>query len=296
MKVCSPAKLNLFLHVLGRRPDGYHDLQTLFQFIDLHDELHFAADSGGQLLLDCPGLDLAPGENLILRAAQLLREATGCRLGMSVRVIKRIPAGGGLGGGSSNAASTLVALNKLWGTGLDTEALKALGIRLGADVPIFIHGHSALAEGVGERFVDACPPEEWYVLALPDCHVPTGQLFQQKQLTRNSPRITLDDFLAGRRRNDFEPVTRALYPEVDNAIRVLSMQGPAYMTGTGACVFAPHASEGSARQAAEAARQGFLAGGSRTRVLVTRGMNYSMLYQEARGLSDTQGVKGAGTG
>ena len=149
MRVCSPAKLNLFLHVLGQRPDGYHDLQTLFQFIDLHDTLDFATDPSGELHLDCPGLALDPAENLILRAALLLREATGCRMGMSVRVDKRIPAGGGLGGGSSNAASTLVALNHLWQTGLDQAALKALGVRLGADVPIFIHGRSALAEGVG---------------------------------------------------------------------------------------------------------------------------------------------------
>jgi 4-diphosphocytidyl-2-C-methyl-D-erythritol kinase len=296
MRVCSPAKLNLFLHVLGRRPDGYHDLQTLFQFIDLHDTLDFATDTRGEFHLDCPGLDLDPAENLIVRAALLLKEATGCRMGMSVKVDKRIPAGGGLGGGSSNAASTLVALNHLWQTGLDQAALKALGVRLGADVPIFIHGRSALAEGVGDRLVDAAPPEDWYVLAIPDCHVPTGQLFQQKQLTRNSPRITLADFLAGWRRNDFEPVTRVLYPEVDNALRILSAEGPAFMTGTGACVFAPHASESSARQAAEAARQRFLAGGARTRVLVTRGMNGSMLYEEVLAQSASEGGHHAGAG
>jgi 4-diphosphocytidyl-2-C-methyl-D-erythritol kinase len=296
MRVRSPAKLNLFLHILGRRQDGYHDLQTLFQFIDLHDSLDIEPDAGGQLSLDCPGLALPPEDNLILRAARLLRDATGCRQGATIRVEKRIPAGGGLGGGSSNAASTLVALNHLWQTGLDESALKTLGVRLGADVPIFIHGRSALAEGVGEVFADACPPEDWYVLALPDCHVPTGQLFQQKQLTRNSPRITLADFLAGRRRNDFEPVTRALYPDVDHALRVLSADGPAYMTGTGACVFAPHASEGGARQAADAARQRFLAEGSRTLVLVARGMNESMLHDGALATSMPGSGHGQGAG
>lgn len=275
----SPAKLNLFLHITGRREDGYHNLQTLFQFIDLCDQLTFTVSKTDVIEVDFPDPTLDPTDNLITRAALALKRKTGSPLGAHIRVEKHIPMGGGLGGGSSNAATTLVALNQLWNTGLSTHALTEIGVTLGADVPIFIHGHAAIAEGVGEIFQDVEIDEPWYVLMIPPCHVPTARLFQEKQLTRNSKLITLCAFLSGEGHNDFEPVTRNLFPDVEAAIQALNHVGQARMTGTGACVFAPFAS----RQLAENAA-GQLSEIVRTRNMqhfawkVVRGANKSPLY------------------
>jgi len=243
MRIQSPAKLNLFLHITGRRADGYHELQTIFQIIDFADMLDIALRANGDLVLHC-NLDILNTEdNLILRAARALRDATGCTQGASIRLHKRIPMGAGLGGGSSNAASTLLALNHLWRTGLGTEQLCALGVRLGADVPLFVQGESAWAEGIGERLAPVQLPTKFFVVICPDCHVSTRDIFSNEQLTRHSSAIKMAAFLAGHTRNDCENLVRSLFPPVDEAILWLNQYGPARMTGTGSSVFASFDSE-----------------------------------------------------
>lgn len=267
----APAKLNLFLHVTGRRPDGYHTLQTLFQFLDVGDELRFDLTGDGRIAR----ANLLPGvpedRDLCVRAARLLQAASGTTQGAVIHLDKRLPLGGGLGGGSSDAATTLLALNELWGCNLAPEALAALGLTLGADVPVFVRGHAAWAEGVGEILTPADPPERWVVVLAPAVAVSTAQVFaafdREHDLTPYSPAITIRDFHAGRGRNDLEPVVRRLYPEVDNALKWLGKFGDARMTGSGACVFLPVADEASGR-AILAQRPAALAGG-----FVARGRN-----------------------
>ncbi len=237
LTVHSPAKLNLFLHITGRRADGYHNLQTLFQFVDLCDTLTFEVTDNPDITVDPPIPGIAPEQNLIHRAATLLQTHSGCSHGARITVDKQLPMGGGLGGGSSNAASTLVALNQLWHTGLDRQQLAQLGLRIGADVPIFIHGHAALAEGVGEQFEDVDIPEPWYLIAAPDCHAATAELFQEKQLTRDSKVIRIRDFLNGGGHNDFEPVLRSRFPLIDQCLTLMNSEGQAKVTGSGACLF-----------------------------------------------------------
>ena len=237
----APAKLNLFLHILGRRPDGYHELQTCFQFIDLCDEIAIEVRADGQIrrALDIPGLP--ESADLCLRAAHALKEATGSPLGADIRLRKRIPIGGGLGGGSSDAATCLAALNELWELNLPTEDLAALGLKLGADVPVFVHGRVAWAEGVGERLTPLYPPlapiAPNYLILKPNVFVSTAEVFQDPELTRNSAPITIHGFLASGGRNDCLGVVRRRYPEVAHALDWLSLFGSARLTGTGACVF-----------------------------------------------------------
>ena len=266
----APAKLNLLLRVVGRRSDGYHLLQTVFQFIDLCDELVFSVrpDALVRRVNQVPGV--AEADDLVVRAARLLQQETGCTLGADIRVEKRIPMGGGLGGGSSNAATTLVALNHLWGCGLSRERLMSLGLRLGADVPIFVHGRAAWAEGVGEDLTGIEPPEPFYLLLSPGVHVDTGKVFQDPELTRNSHRITIRDFLAGEHGNDCLPVVKKRYPAVSQAIDWLSEKADARMTGTGACVFAACADREEAEALLAACPPG-MAG------FVVRGLNRSPL-------------------
>lgn len=235
----APAKLNLFLHVTGRRADGYHSLQTLFQFLDYSDELAFELRSDGQILraTDLPGVP--PSEDLCVRAALALQQAAGVGQGVQIHVRKRIPAGGGLGGASSDAATVLLVLNRLWELDLAPANLAEVGLGLGADVPVFIHGHAAWAEGVGERLEPVDLPESWYLLLNPGVGVATREIFAQPELTRNSPPITIRDFHAGRTRNDLEAVARHHYPQVDAALNWLAGFGPARMTGSGGCVFVP---------------------------------------------------------
>ena len=244
----APAKLNLCLHIIGRRADGYHLLQTAFQFIDLIDEINFNVLATGQVrrLSDMP--DVHEQDDLTVRAANALKEHSGCDLGVEIDVSKRIPAGGGLGGGSSDAATTLVALNQLWNTGLDKQQLLEIGLSLGADVPVFIHQQAAWAEGVGEQLTSIEPEENWYLVIHPGCHVATGTVFNAPDLTRNSPAITIRDFLESGGINDCEAVVRQLYPEVNEALDWLSQYAPAQLTGTGACVFASFAEEVLARK------------------------------------------------
>lgn len=236
----SPAKLNLFLHVTGRRADGYHLLQTLFQLIDLCDRMEFELLDSGALELECDRPELAGDDNLVLRAARLLRERCGGAggRGARIRLHKRIPVGGGLGGGSSNAATTLLALDRLWGCGLSLADLAALGAGLGADVPVFVEGNSAFAEGIGEALRPVELPERWYLVISPACAVNTAVIFKNPELTRNTPAMTIADLLAGGGHNDCEAVTRKLYPPVDQALAWLGQFGDARMSGTGSSVFA----------------------------------------------------------
>jgi 4-diphosphocytidyl-2-C-methyl-D-erythritol kinase len=237
----APAKLNLFLHILGRRPDGYHELQTCFQFIDLCDEITIEVRADGQIrrALDIPGLP--ESADLCLRAARALKEDSGSPLGADIRLRKRIPIGGGLGGGSSDAATCLVALNELWELNLPTDDLASLGLKLGADVPVFVRGRVAWAEGVGERltplYSPLAPVEPNYLILKPNVFVSTAEVFQDPELTRNSAPITIHGFLASGGRNDCLGVVRRRYPEVAHALDWLSLFGSARLTGTGACVF-----------------------------------------------------------
>lgn len=234
----APAKLNLMLRVVGRRADGYHLLQTVFQFVDLGERLRFAVhpDAAVRRLEPLPGVDVEA--DLTVRAARLLQRHCGVTEGVDIALEKRIPVGGGLGGGSSDAATTLVALNTLWSCGLSARELAGIGLRLGADVPIFVHGRAAWAEGVGEQLHDIELPQPVYLLLAPGCRVDTGEIFQDPELTRNSPRITIRDFVAGRGGNDCLPVVRRRHPQVAQLFDWLDDRLEARLTGTGGCVFA----------------------------------------------------------
>lgn len=245
----APAKLNLFLHVTGRRADGYHLLQTAFQLIDRCDTLDFEVRDDGQIIRtnDVPGV---PADtDLIVRAARLLQEKTGCPIGANLTLHKILPMGGGLGGGSSDAATTLMALNKLWCTGLSKTELMSLGLQLGADVPFFIFGENAFAEGVGEELQAIQTPERWFIVIEPGVQVPTPAVFSAKELTRDSKIVRIADFSSNAEmfwKNDLQTVACAMFPEVDEAVRWLSQFGNAKMTGSGACVFCAFADESAA--------------------------------------------------
>ncbi len=237
----APAKLNLFLHIVGRRADGYHELQTCFQFVDLCDDIRIRVREDGAIRRGAGAPGVPPEADLCVRAGLALKAATGCALGADIDVTKRIPLGAGLGGGSSDAATCLVALNRLWGLNLPTAEIARLGLKLGADVPVFVHGRAAWAEGVGERLTPLYPPdapaEHNYLIIKPNVFVSTRDVFQDPELTRNSPPITIQGFLATGGRNDCLGVVRRRYPEVAHAIDWLSRFGAARLTGTGACVF-----------------------------------------------------------
>lgn len=268
----APAKLNLFLHITGRRADGYHLLQTVFQLLDFGDYLQFKVTGDGRIHRDYELPGVSAEADLILRAARLMQTHTRSSKGVSIQLDKRLPAGGGLGGGSSDAATTLVALNQLWGCGLDQAELAKLGLQLGADVPVFVQGHSAWGEGVGEHLEPIDLPEHWFVVLAPAVSVSTAKVFSHPQLIRDCPPITIRAFLTGQGRNVCEPVVCAQYPEVAAALDDLSAYAPARLTGTGACVFAPFESEQVARRAlAELAGQwqGFVAKGVNISPLLT---------------------------
>jgi len=231
-----PGKLNLGLRVLERRKDGYHNLQTVFQLLDFGDTLSIApADELS--LNDLPGVSAE--HNLVMRAAHALQSYSGHTAGAQLTLTKQLPAGGGVGGGSSDAATALLGLNAYWGLNLDTSTLQSLALKLGADVPVFVSGHSVFAEGVGERFTPVTLPTRWYVVLTPPCHVSTGDLFQHKGLTRHTEAITVRAFLEGGGENDFERLVCRLYPEVAAALEWLGQFGPARLTGTGASVYVP---------------------------------------------------------
>lgn len=235
----APAKLNLFLHVIGRRADGYHLLQTVFRFIDRADTLHFAPRSDGEIVLATPIPGVPAESDLTVRAARLLQKESGCRQGATIHLDKQLPMGGGLGGGSSDAATVLLALNHLWQTGLGRPELEALGLSLGADVPVFIHGHNTFAEGVGEAFTDVDLPAESYLVLHPAVHVPTAAIFGAPDLKRDTAAISPADWRHGQGHNDLEAVACAKYPAVAEHLLWLKSRNPqAMMTGSGACVFA----------------------------------------------------------
>jgi 4-diphosphocytidyl-2-C-methyl-D-erythritol kinase len=256
----APAKLNLFLHVVGRRADGYHLLQTVFRFISLADTLRFEPRADGRIVLAMPTPGVPDEQNLVVRAAQALKVGSGAtancaatsELGVTIHLAKRIPQGGGLGGGSSDAATTLLALNHLWGCNLPRQRLQAIGLALGADVPVFVHGRNCFAEGVGERFSDVAVPTEWYLLTMPAVAVPTVEIFRSPDLRRDTPAMRPADWRPGMGRNDLEPVACRLYPEVARHLDLLSRFGEARMTGSGACCFVAFPAEAQA-QAARAA-------------------------------------------
>jgi 4-diphosphocytidyl-2-C-methyl-D-erythritol kinase len=268
----APAKLNLFLHVTGRRADGYHELQTLFQLIDLCDSIAIAVREDGAIerLLGPPGVTVEA--DLAVRAARLLKKATSSHLGATLGVHKRIPLGGGLGGGSSDAATVLVALNELWGTGVSLPELAGLGLPLGADVPVFVQGSSAFGEGLGERLTPVTLPAKWYTIIHPGVEVSTHEVFQSPELTRNSPVSTIRALLDSGGRNDCEGVVRARAPEVAEALDWLAQFAPAHLTGTGSCVFA--ACESAAQAERLAARVP-----DRWMSFVARGLNISPLHE-----------------
>ncbi|WP_305420887.1 4-(cytidine 5'-diphospho)-2-C-methyl-D-erythritol kinase [Photobacterium leiognathi] len=233
----APAKLNLFLYITGQRPNGYHDLQTLFQFVDYGDTLTITPRRDNQILLTPAIKGVKTEDNLIYRAAEALRQAANCDLGADIHIDKILPMGGGLGGGSSNAATTLVALNHLWQTNLSVDELAEIGLKLGADVPVFVRGTSAFAEGVGEKLQPAEPEEKWFLVAKPDISIATVDIFTHPDLPRNTEKRSLEALLRGVYENDCEKIVRSLNPEVDQALSWLLEYAPSRLTGTGACVF-----------------------------------------------------------
>ena len=277
----APAKLNLFLHVTGRRADGYHELQTLFQLVDLTDTITITLRQDGHIERPVGPRDVPEESDLTLRAARALKGASGTALGASLFVHKRIPLGGGLGGGSSDAATTLVALNELWGCGLTLDELAGLGLSLGADVPVFIRGSSAWAEGVGERLTPVSLPQRWYVIIYPGVRVSTREVFQSAELTRNSPVITIRAFFQSSGRNDCEPLVRALSAEVAETLEWLNREGPARLTGTGSCVFA------ACERAVDAERIAARVP-DRWTSFVARGLNTSPLHEQLRRAAQVQ--------
>ena len=264
IEACSPAKLNLFLHVTGRRPDGYHSLQTVFQLLNWGDDMRFEARAEPGVTLSGDTDNIAPERNLILRAAEALEQP---ERGAHIHIHKRIPQGGGLGGGSSNAATTLLALNRLWGLGLEQAALHRLAAPLGADVPVFVMGQSAWAEGIGELLSALALPKRWFVIAQPDCTVSTAEIFADPALTRHTPPITVQAFFSGAGQNDLQDVVLPRYPEVQQAWDWLHQHSPtARMTGSGACIFAALKTKESARQIAAEAPDGL-------RIIVAEGVD-----------------------
>jgi 4-diphosphocytidyl-2-C-methyl-D-erythritol kinase len=256
----APAKLNLFLRIVGRRPDGYHELQTVFRLLDWGDEVRLRVRQDGVITRPTAVPGVPEDSDLTVRAARLLATATGCTLGAEIEVDKRIPMGGGLGGGSSDAATVLVGLNALWRTGLDEDALAALGLTLGADVPVFVRGRSAWAEGVGERLSPMRLPRRWYVVVDPHEHVPTAALFAAPELTRHAPPATISAFVSGdSAENAFEPVVRARHPRVAAALDWLAKYGHARLSGSGGCVFLETRTHEAALAVASRCPSGFTA-------------------------------------
>lgn len=270
----APAKLNLMLHIVGRRQDGYHELQTVFQLIDLCDRVDITVRTDGVISRPQGPEGVPEAQDLVVRAAKALQAVSGTRLGADISIKKRIPMGGGLGGGSSDAATTLVALNQMWKTGYSRAQIADFGLALGADVPVFVHGQAAWAEGVGERLTPVeIPGEAWYLVIWPGVHVPTAAVFQAPELTRNSPTTTMRGFLETGGRNDCEAVVRALFPAVAEALDWLARQAPAMLTGTGSCVFAKFSRAADAERVAARVPDSW-------RAFVARGLSESPLREE----------------
>lgn len=252
----APAKLNLFLQITGQRDDGYHNLQTVFQFLDVGDRLRLVQRDDGKICRKTDTEGVKAEDDLVVKAAKALQQATGTDKGADIYVQKILPMGGGVGGGSSDAATTLVILNHLWETGLDVAALADIGLTLGADVPVFIHGHAAFAQGVGEKIEEIAPAEPWYLVVHPEVHVTTSEIFNNSQLTRDCPAIRICDLQIGTANeaaifdelgNVFEPIVAKQHPEIADVIQHLRKYSNARLTGTGACVFAAFESKEAAQ-------------------------------------------------
>lgn len=261
----APGKLNLFLHVLGRRADGYHELQTVFRLIDRADRVGVRIRADGNIRRADPLPGIAPENDLCVRAARLLRSASGTAMGADLALEKNLPIGGGLGGGSSDAATVLLVLNRLWRTGYSRAELMALGCALGADVPVFVHGENAIGEGIGERLTALALPPRWYVVLVPAAEVTTESVYADNALTRNSKALKIPPFFFGLGRNDLEPVAARRHPEIAAHLDWLRARQPqARMTGSGACVFAEFAAPGEAHavlQELPGTMRGFVARG-----------------------------------
>jgi 4-diphosphocytidyl-2-C-methyl-D-erythritol kinase len=277
----APAKLNLMLHVIGRRADGYHELQTVFQLIDLSDRIEISVRDDGVISRPKGPAGVPESEDLVVRAARALKEATGTVHGAEITIKKSIPMGGGLGGGSSDAATTLVALNAMWRTGLTSAEIAAIGAKMGADVPVFVGGRSAWAEGVGERLTPVTlGADSWFLVLFPGVAVSTAAVFQAAELTRNSPPTTMRGFLETGGRNDCEAVVRARFPAVAEALDWLARHAPARLTGTGSCVFAKFARSSDAERIAARVPD-------KWRAWVARGLDRSPLLDELGGSSNS---------
>ncbi|EKT4468143.1 4-(cytidine 5'-diphospho)-2-C-methyl-D-erythritol kinase [Pseudomonas putida] len=273
----APAKLNLWLHITGRRPDGYHELETVFQFLDHGDELSFALRDDGQIHLHTEIEAVPHDSNLIVRAARMLKAQSGTSLGADIWLDKVLPMGGGIGGGSSDAATTLLALAHLWQLDWNEDRLAALGLALGADVPVFVRGHAAFAQGVGEQLTPVDPQEPWYVVLVPQVSVSTAEIFSHPELTRDSLPLKMRPVPEGNSRNDCQPVVEQRYPEVRNALNSLGKYTEARMTGTGSCVFGAFPSKAEADKV--------LALLSETQTgFVAKGSNVSMLHRKLQSL------------
>lgn len=268
----APAKLNLFLHITGRRPDGYHTVQSVFQFLAIADQIWLRVRPDDRIHLHTPLPGVPPEQDLSVRAARLLQAEAGIRAGVDIRIDKQLPLGGGLGGGSSDAATVLYALNRLWSVEWTEDQLAALGLRLGADVPVFVRGRAAWAEGIGEQLTPVELPEPWFVVLVPPVTVSTAEIFSAPELTRDTPPIRIPAFLSGAGGNDCEPVVRARYPVVGQFLDWLSQFGRARLTGTGACVFAAFAERAAAQRVLAQLPAGWHG-------FVARGCNRSPLQQ-----------------
>jgi 4-diphosphocytidyl-2-C-methyl-D-erythritol kinase len=274
----APAKLNLFLYITGRRPDGYHNLQTLFQFLDYGDTLTIETNASGQIALLTPVVGVKEEDNLVVRAAKLLQQQATLRgtlpaqAGASIAIEKRLPMGGGLGGGSSDAATVLVALNHQWQTGFTLSELADLGLSLGADVPVFVEGFAAFAEGVGEKLTPVSPAEKWYLVVHPGVNISTPAVFTDPELIRTTPAREISELLSAEFRNDCEPVVRKRFREVEQLVSWLLEYAPSRLTGTGACVFAEFDTESAARQVFELTPKAWQS-------FVARGVNVSPLHR-----------------
>ncbi|WNW13445.1 4-(cytidine 5'-diphospho)-2-C-methyl-D-erythritol kinase [Pseudomonas sp. DTU_2021_1001937_2_SI_NGA_ILE_001] len=277
LRLPAPAKLNLMLHILGRRADGYHQLQTLFQFVDHGDELGYAVRDDGRIVLNTEIVGVPHDSNLIVRAARALQVESGCALGVDIWLDKRLPMGGGIGGGSSDAATTLLALNHLWQLGWDEDRLAGLGLGLGADVPVFVRGRAAFAEGVGEILTPVEPPEPWYLVVVPQVSVSTAEIFSDPLLTRDSKPIKVRPVPEGNGRNDCQAVVERRYPEVHNALKWLGKFTEAKLTGTGGCVFGAFPSKAEADKVSALLPDTFAG-------FVAKGSNVSMLHRKLHSL------------
>ncbi len=270
----APAKINLFLHVTGRRSDGYHTLQTVYQFINLCDVLQFSVREDNDVQLKTAFDEVPVEDNLVVKAARALQAHSGTRSGADITLTKTIPTGGGLGGGSSDAATTLVALNEFWRLGLSIKELAEIGVSVSADVPVFVYGQASWAEGIGDKLTPVAPVEPWYIVVCPNVQISTAALFNLPELTRNTSPITIRDFMDGRTRNVFEPIVVARYPEVRAALEWLSLNNRgvrAKMSGTGSCVFSPCETEEQAQALCDKLPESMTG-------YVVKGLNASPMY------------------